>query len=198
MHTKVSIRPGECHLVENILRGDPAAEAELAEHYRERIFLVAALRTKDREAASDLTQEILLAVLLALRKGQLRQQESLASFICGTARNLINNYIRSQIQRREEPLSDEPAGHAQWPDEDDAERRALVRQALNAMPRQDSLILLMTLVDNLRPGEIADRLELTSDVVRARKSRALKKIKERVRKLVTKGRTAATTHKGAR
>jgi DNA-directed RNA polymerase specialized sigma24 family protein len=42
-------------------------------------------------------------------------------------------------------------------------------------------VLLLTLVDGLKPREIARRLGLSDEVVRARKSRALKKIIEFVR-----------------
>jgi DNA-directed RNA polymerase specialized sigma24 family protein len=38
----------------------------------------------------------------------------------------------------------------------------------------------MTLVDGLKPGEIAETLRLTSEVVRQRKSRALKKLVARL------------------
>jgi len=40
----------------------------------------------------------------------------------------------------------------------------------------------MTLVDGLKPGEIAARTGLTSEVVRKRKSRASKKLQEVIRK----------------
>ena len=60
---------------------------------------------------------------------------------------------------------------------------ALVRRALGILDPTDRRILLMTLVEGLKPGEIGVRLGLTSEVVRARKSRALKKTIDRVKKL---------------
>jgi RNA polymerase sigma factor (sigma-70 family) len=62
-----------------------------------------------------------------------------------------------------------------------AERRQQVRDALKRLARDDRRILLFTLVDGLKPGEIAPRLGLTDEVVRARKSRALKRVIEFVR-----------------
>ena len=72
--------------------------------YRRGVFVIAVARTRDREAARDLTQEILIAVLKALREGRLRDSEKLSAFIQGTARNLINNYLRTKVRHAEVEL----------------------------------------------------------------------------------------------
>ena len=64
-----------------------------------------------------------------------------------------------------------------------AERNAQVRSALGTLPAMDRRILLMTLVQGMKPGAIARRLSLSDDVVRARKSRAIRKVKEYVDRL---------------
>ena len=58
-----------------------------------------------------------------------------------------------------------------------------MRRALATLDATDRKILLLTLVEGLKPGEIGARLGLTSEIVRARKSRALKKTIERVKRL---------------
>jgi RNA polymerase sigma-70 factor (ECF subfamily) len=63
------------------------------------------------------------------------------------------------------------------------ERLNLVRQALTTLNAEDRKILSLTLVDGLKPGEIAQRLGLSSEVVRARKSRLVKKMVEHVQTL---------------
>ena len=55
---------------------------------------MALARTRDADLARDLTQESLIAVLLAARKGQIRDLERVAGFVCGVARNIINNHRR--------------------------------------------------------------------------------------------------------
>src|SRR4051812_46283252 len=82
-------------LVERIRQGDSAAEGELAAIFRQRIFVAAVARVRDREIARDLTQETLMAVIKSLRAGQLREADKLPAFIQGTARNLINNFFRT-------------------------------------------------------------------------------------------------------
>jgi RNA polymerase sigma factor (sigma-70 family) len=171
-------------LAERIRNHDPVAEEELVRAFSSRIAFLVFVRTRDREAARDLTQDVLMAVVVALRDGHLREPERLAGFVFGTARNVINGYLRARSrQPREDPIE---AGFdlATIPDTlEDTERGALVRRALDAVDSTDRKILFLTLVEGLKPGEIAVRLGLTSEVVRARKSRAIKKVTERVKRL---------------
>jgi RNA polymerase sigma factor (sigma-70 family) len=64
-----------------------------------------------------------------------------------------------------------------------SERADLVRRALGILDSTDRKILLLTLTEGLKPAEIAARLGLTAEVVRTRKSRALKKTVERMKRL---------------
>ena len=64
-----------------------------------RLFVMAWARTRDREAARELTQDIMVAVIRSLRDGKLENAEKLPAFVHGTARNLINNYLRLRRQR---------------------------------------------------------------------------------------------------
>jgi len=171
-------------LAERIRSGNPSAEEELVRAFSSRVRLLALVRTHDPELARDLTQEVMLAVVCALREGQLHDAERLPGFVYGTARNLINNYLRKRSRLPPEGPIDATLHLESTPDPvEGAERRALVRRALAALKDIDRRILLLTLVDDLKPGEIAARLGLASEVVRTRKSRALKHVIERVRKL---------------
>src|SRR5215469_17837179 len=80
-------------LAQRIFEGDPSAEQELVTTYRRGVLITANARTRDYEAALDLTQDVLVAVLKALREGKLRQPDKLSAFVNGVARNLINNYL---------------------------------------------------------------------------------------------------------
>jgi RNA polymerase sigma factor (sigma-70 family) len=171
-------------LAERIRDGDPSAEEELARLFTSRVALFAAVRTRDSEAARDLAQEVLLAVVCALRNGHLREAERLSGFVYGTARNLINNYLRNRSRVPTADPIDDTLDLTSTPDPvETTERRGLVQRALGALDSTDRRILLLTLVEGLKPREIATRLGLTSEVVRTRKSRALKEVTERVKKL---------------
>jgi RNA polymerase sigma-70 factor, ECF subfamily len=169
-------------LVERIAAGDPAAESELALRFDGRLRIMMAVRTRDREAARDLAQEALIAVLGALRKGQLREAEKLPGFVHGTARNVLNNYFR-QRQNRPTPveLTPEAASFVPVDEVEGEERRRALRDGLEQLDQQDRAVLVMTLVEDLKPGDIARRLGLSAEVVRTRKSRALKRLTEHVR-----------------
>lgn len=148
-----------------------------------RVF--ASLRTHDSDVARDIGQDVMISVLKALREGQLRESERLAAFVYGTARNLVNNYLRVGRQRRTEPLPVDLAAVTADPAEEleTGRRQELIRKALARLNKTDRGVLLLTLVDGLKPGEIASRFGLTSETVRARKSRALKRVMERMAEL---------------
>jgi RNA polymerase sigma-70 factor (ECF subfamily) len=164
-------------LVERIRCGDSAAETELVHQFGRRVFVMACVRIRDREGAKELAQDVLVAVIRSLRAGKLENAEKLSGFIQGTARNLINNYLRSRCQRpMEEPLTEELAHIGFEKQVENTERLRLVNRALGKLEVKDRRILVMTLVDGLKPGEIAEKLGLSDDVVRTRKLRAIKKV----------------------
>ena len=68
------------------------------------------------------------------------------------------------------------------------ERAQAVARGLEAISGGDRDVLLLTLVDGLLPREIAARLSLSPDVVRQRKSRALRRIIAAVSELPRIGR----------
>jgi RNA polymerase sigma factor (sigma-70 family) len=172
-------------LAERIRRGDAAAETELVHEFSRRIFVMGVVRTRDREAARELVQDVLMAVIAALRKGQLRDEDKLPAFIYGTARNLINNRHRDEYPPME-PLPEDLAETSSIAQHEDAERVQLVHQALERLGQEDRKILWMTLVEGQKPGEIAAVLGLTPEVVRTRKLRAVKKVTELIEKKVSR------------
>ena len=171
-------------LAERVRTREPSAEEELVSLFGDRIRVLVLARTGDPETARDLAQEVMLAVVRALREEQVREPERLAGFVYGTARNVINNYLRARSRLPREDSIDAALHLANPPEtSDDGERIAVVRHAMASLGSTDRKILLLTLVEGLKPGEIGVRLALTSETVRARKSRALKKVIEHVKRL---------------
>lgn len=165
-------------LADRISRGDALAETELVRQFTHRVFAMAIVRTRNREAARELVQDVLMAVIGALRKGQLQESSKLGAFVHGTARNLINNWLRREARGpRLESLPEDVADAASAAVAEDAERMRQVRRALERLGAKDRSILWMTLVEGRKPGEIAEALGLTSEVVRTRKLRAVKKVR---------------------
>ncbi len=171
-----SVAPTDlARLTERIRSGEGAADEELATRFHEKAFLMALARTRDREAARDLAQETMLIVLRAVREGRVLDPGRLAGYVCGTARNLVREHLRSR-QPRTDPVDPDPPP---VPDPEQeavqSERQFLVRRVLRSLRRPDRLVLLLTLVDGLAPAEIAERLGIRPDAVRQRKTRALQR-----------------------
>jgi len=160
-------------LAERVREGDPAAEDELVTRFHRRVYLMALSRTRNQEIARDLAQDVMVGVLQGLREGRLINGEKLSAYVHGTARNLINNALRS---RRQEPTGPLPIGNPQGDPGDkalDSERRTLAREIVENLGPADTQILRMTLVEGLRSEEVAGRLGITAEAARKRKSRAL-------------------------
>jgi len=184
-------------LVPRIQAGDASAEEEFVNTYRRGVLVIATVRTRDREAARDLTQETLIAVLQALRGGQLREADKLSAFVHGTARNVINNYLRMRARRPETDLEsvEEPRTDPLERLESE-DRRQLVRRELRSFSPTDQQILLLSLVDGHSLLEVAQRLDISHDAVRARRSRMIRKITKKFGQLSQKRPFQPHKHQG--
>ena len=172
----------QADLVARIERGDSEAEARLVELYAKAIRAMVRIRTRGAVDDQDVSQEVLMTAITAIRKGQLREAERLGAFVAGITRNIINNQLRVQASRPMEPLASDDVAVADLRDEvSKRERMALLRAALEEIGADDRRILLLTLVEGLKPGEIAKKLTMDPDVVRQRKSRAIRKLTDRLK-----------------
>jgi len=175
--TVPAVNSAQTILVERIRAGDASAEEELVRAYQRGVIAIATARTHDREAARDIAQDVMIAVLKSLREGQLRDCSKLAGFIQGTARNLINNHLRRQTNRAEvELVPEDTPGADPVAQAESAERQRLIQIELRSFNTTDQQILLLSLVDGHSLAVVAQRLNLSHDAVRARKSRMVKKI----------------------
>jgi RNA polymerase sigma-70 factor, ECF subfamily len=165
-------------LARRVQAGDRSAEDELVLLFQRGLGFFLRRRLRDSEAARELTNDVLMAMLRAVRENRLQDIEKLPAFVHGTARNLLNNHLRARFARPvEEPLeegeraSDDPSVGLER-----RERIARVEAAIAQLGRTERQIVQMTIEDGLKPGEIARDLGLSPQVVRARKSRALRKL----------------------
>jgi RNA polymerase sigma factor (sigma-70 family) len=164
-------------LVARIRAGDALAEEEVVAAYRRPLLAIAVARIRDREDAKDLAQEVLIAVLKSLRDGQLREVEKLTAFVYGTARNVINNFIRAKERRRESDLDSAVEPSTDPVEElEAAEKHRLIRQELEGYSMVDQQILLSSLVDGHSLLDVARQLDMSHEAVRARRSRMVRKL----------------------
>lgn len=175
---------GNISLAARIAEGDAAAESEFVSAFAPRIYMMGMVRIGDRETVRDLVQEVLISVICAVRKHQLQDAEKLPAFVAGTARNLINGFLRKKSRRpREEPLPPDFERAITDSEELDLGQRRILEIALKALNEDDRQLVAMILTDGLSPRQIAAKLGVTAEVVRTRKLRAVRRLAELVRGL---------------
>jgi RNA polymerase sigma factor (sigma-70 family) len=169
-------------LVQAIAAGDRQAEQAFVDRYLPPVRAMLLARSRNPDLTQDLRQDVMIEAICALRAGRLHDPEKLTHFVIAIARNLLNNHFRSQ--RRTEAMDapeDIPDLYCATEAVEEEERSQRALHAISSLDRVDRDILLLTLVDGLKPGAIADRLGLSSDVVRQRKQRATRRVIDLVR-----------------
>jgi len=157
---------------------DSAAEAELYRRLAPRVRLYGLRHLRDRQAAADLVQQVLLMTLERLRAGELREPERIASFVLGASRMTVLE-VRRGTRRREALLET-------WSDADAVfeapepltlapDRLAGCLQALTE--RERSVVVLSFYAD--KPAdEVGTDLSISAGNVRVIRHRALARLRE--------------------
>lgn len=152
-------------------------------------------RTLDAQVSIDLVSET-FAVALEQRKKFRGEGEAVArSWLFGIANNLLNDYFRSgsterramgrvgmdrvEVLDHEIERIDELAGTS--------ELRSALAGALAELGEESREALQLKVVDELPYPEVASRMNVTEQVARARVSRGLRKLRERIEELEPEG-----------
>lgn len=145
-----------------------------------------ARRTVDSQIAFDLVSETFAEAIASRASFRGDSLEDGRRWLFGIARNLMNNYFRrGQVERRAmEQLEFEPVEIG----DDDAtqieelaqmvELRGAVERALGSLKPEYREAVRARVLDQRSYAEIASELGTTEDVIRARVSRGLKKLKK--------------------
>lgn len=170
-------------LVGAILSGDRDAEQAFAQRFMRPVKVMLMARSRNPDVVPDLLQDVMIEVICALRRGQLREPAKLPAFVAAVARNVLNNHFRGSARQPEslELPDDLPDLSTISNKFEDRERETRAMAAISNLEPLDKTILQMTLVDGLKPGVIAERLRLNPDVVRQRKLRATRRVIDFVR-----------------
>ena len=172
-----------------IAAGDRAAEEELIAYFAPRIRAFVASRAAGRDFAEEVVQDSMMALVSTLREGRLRDPGSLSALAYGIARNRLADAIRKKARDRTIPFPkdfDIPATAT----EQAPELVSAARTQIKTLDPVDRRILWMTLIDGFKPAEVAAATGMSSELVRQRKSRALKKLVESLKPLSRIGRGA--------
>jgi len=168
-------------LAERIRDGDRTAEDEFVTIFHGRVMKMVVARLHDAQQSRDITQEVLLGVIAALREGRLRNPEKLTQFVCGTARHLVCEHFR---QRRWFGTVDFSVLPTDGVPQDEAfgfrESLGKVRLAFHDLTPRDQGIVGMSVVTGMGSEEMARRTGMSPMQVRQRKSRAIRRMRAQV------------------
>ena len=157
---------------------DPEAEAELFRRMAPRIRLYGLRHLRDAHAAEDLTQQVIITTLEALRAGRLREPAKLASFVLGTCRMTVLDLRRgAQRQRRlleqfgPDLLAPVPSSLPHL------DQEQLARCVQNLKERERAVVV-MTFYDERAGADVAGFLGVSEANVRVIRHRAIHQLRE--------------------
>ena len=160
--------------------GDSDAETRLCRRFAPRIRLFGLRRLRSDAAAADLVQDVLVLVLQKLRTGAVREPERIASFVLGTARQLVID-SRRNTGRREQLIDTfaielEPVESAA--PELDSQR---LQHCLQALPERERSVIVMTFYDDCPAEALGAQFGLSPGNVRVIRHRGLKHLRDCLR-----------------
>jgi RNA polymerase sigma-70 factor (ECF subfamily) len=129
---------------ERLRAGDPAALLEVS---RLITGFLAQLRAYDfREEWPDLTQEVLVALLAALRDEKVRDPEAMVGYIRSITRNKFVNRLNAHLGRRESDDLEWPRASRGWIEKPGGappqEKLATVRELLGKLPEKQRKVII--------------------------------------------------------
>jgi RNA polymerase sigma factor (sigma-70 family) len=153
-----------------------ALEDELVDELA-RLTAVAVLLCKDRALAEDLASE---AISRVLRRSKTTDIDRLRPYL---RRTLVNLIIRDHRRKASESAAVERswAPTAQVEPGDVDARRSEIRRALDALPIEQRVVVVMRYFDDMTAGQVAEVLKLPVGTVESRASRAMATMRAVVR-----------------
>lgn len=171
------MRDDEQALVARLRDGDPAAQAQVVDAYKDRLVTVIA-RVAGGTDAEDLAQETFLKAFGAI--GRFDGRSALFTWMYRIAVNTARDWVDHRRRRPAVPLHGpegprhEPSAPGPGPEEAAvrAEERAAVRRALARLPEPFRSTLVLREMEGLSYEEIAQTLDVSIGTVESRIFRA--------------------------
>jgi RNA polymerase sigma-70 factor (ECF subfamily) len=168
-------------LVALLREGDEEAAAEFDGRFRARVEAIASRRGLAPADAEDAAQEAIVDALRQIGEGRFRSQSSLSTWIYVIAGGKVADHWR----RRSGETAVRPRPSAGWlageGRESSAETAAIVQQALDRLPPEEQLVLLLHDREGHTLAEIGRLLGLKKSAVWERLRRARSRFADEVR-----------------
>jgi RNA polymerase sigma-70 factor, ECF subfamily len=169
----------DAELVRQIGSGhDPEAEAELFRRMAPRIRLYGLRHLRDEHASQDLTQQVLITTLEALRAGRLREPEKLASFVLGICRMTVLE-LRRGAQRKERLLEQFGADLLRpVPTSMPLLDQGQLTRCVQNLKERERAVIVMTFYDEQTSADVASFLRVSEANVRVIRHRAIHQLRD--------------------
>jgi len=166
-------------------KGDAAAFDELVVRHQKAVLNIAWRYCGDRAVAEDLAQEIFVKVWRA--KGSYQPSARFSTWLYRIAVNRCLNEIRSRPKKSPLPVEEtleEPAGARPDDDLDRAEVRHAVRRAVDDLPANQRMAVILSRFHELSYEEIAEAMSVSLEAVKSLLFRARENLKIALERLV--------------
>ena len=173
--------PLDPKITQSAMGGDPLAMNAVATHFRPAVYRYCRAHLPDPQAADDVTQEVLMAMIQALPRHQ-AADHSVAAFVFGIAANKVAMWHRASYRRPEDlhdvapDRADPSRGPSEVVEADDAMLR--IDAALSTLPGRLRQILLMRIAAGLSAEETGQVLGMSPGAVRVAQHRALASLRQ--------------------
>ena len=176
-------------LIQRCLKGDQEAWDLIVRQYWRKVFNVAYKFVGSHEQAEDLTQDIFLKIFRSLETFDRRA--NFQTWLISVSRNLCIDHYRSVRKERQtidrdvpaEDLSPVSATASPLATLENRDLAALLRQALQTLPKSLRLAVLLRDIQELSYLEIAERLRLPEGTVKSRINRGRKELARQILRL---------------
>ena len=179
-------------LIEQCLKGDQAAWETVVRQNWRKVFNVAYKFVGKHDEAEDLTQDIFLKIFRAL--ATFDRRANFQTWIVSISRNLCIDHYRSVRKERQTIAREVDAGDLQpaspergpYQAAEHQDLRALLRQALQALPATLRTAVVLRDLQELSYQEIADQLRLPEGTVKSRINRGRIELAHQLKRLQDK------------
>jgi len=169
----------DAELVRKISSGtDREAETELYRRMAPRIRLYGLRHLRNEQAAEDLTQQVLITTLNALRACRLREPEKLASFVLGTCRMTALDLRRTA--HRKERLLEQFGAELTAPVQPIMPRVDYdkLRRCVQNLKERERTVVVMTFYDERTSSDLAGFLDVSEANLRMIRHRAILRLRQ--------------------
>lgn len=159
-------------LIDGILRGEARAERRLHDEFCEKCKILIRVRIPDCDSPEDICQDLILALLAAIRKNSIEDMKKLPAFARRICSNKISDWLRANRRTdslentSEEKLIDKNENGNPENEALAHERYEILARALDKLDSRTREVITLHYYEELKFEEIAEHLHISHTLAR--------------------------------